>query len=170
LELGKVVMIMSESEAILEAIRQRRETRDRLMLQNLIPILDQLRTTVDTWVDEEFKDLEEEISHVDGFAPRDSASERISRFRVEVSNIRNVKLPKALKQLDELLDFIKRGKFKSAKEAMNMLKQKLAPILLVAFNLSEARERLDGMADMIPIIQLPPRPPLPSHRENEEGN
>ena len=34
---------MGSSEAVLEAIRQRRETRDRIMLQNLIPILKQLR-------------------------------------------------------------------------------------------------------------------------------
>jgi len=65
---------VSGSEAILEGIRQRREERDRIMLQNLIPILSQLRQTVDTWVDGEFRDLEAEVSHVDGFVVRDSAS------------------------------------------------------------------------------------------------
>ena len=126
--------------------------------------MQQMRKTVDTWIDEEFKDLEEEISHVDNFATRDSASERINRFIAEVASIRKDKLPRAIKQLDELVNFIKRGKFKSAKETMDMLKQKLTPILVVAFNLSDARERLDGMADMIPIIELPP----PPHRENDE--
>ena len=70
--------MMSDSEAILEGIRYRRETRDRIMLQNLIPILNQLRQTVDTWIDYEFRCLEDEISHLDSFAVRDSASERIS--------------------------------------------------------------------------------------------
>lgn len=158
---------MSDSETSLEGIRQRRKTRDRVMLQGLIPVLDQLRQTVNTWIDEEFKDIEEEILHVDSFARRDSASERISRFQTEVASIHNDELPKALKQLDELIDFIKKGKFKSAKKAMDMLKQKLGPILKVAFDLINARERLDGMADMIPIIEIPPPP---SHRENEEEN
>jgi len=155
---------MSDSEVMLEAIRQRRETRDRIMLQNLIPILNQLRQTVDTWIDGEFKDLEEQISQVDNFAVRDRASERISRFRTEITQIRNDELPKALKQLDELIDFIKEGKFESAKEAVDMLKDNLEPILSIAFDLNQARERLDGMADMIPIIELPPLP----LRENEE--
>ena len=144
---------MSDSEAILEGIRQRRETRDRIMLQNLIPILNQLRKTVDTWIDEEFRDLEDEISHVDSFAVRDSASQRISRFRTEITQIRNDELPKALKQLDELIDFIKEGKFESAKEAVDMLKKNLRPILSIAFHLNQARERLDGMADMIPVLE-----------------
>ena len=72
--------MMSDSEAILEGIRYRRETRDRIMLQNLIPILNQLRQTVDTWIDDEFRDLEDEISHLDSFAVGDNASKRISRL------------------------------------------------------------------------------------------
>ena len=71
---------MSDSEAILEGIRYRRETRDRIMLQNLLPILNQLRQTVDTWIDYEFRDLEDEISHLDSFAVGDNASKRISRL------------------------------------------------------------------------------------------
>jgi len=106
---------MSNSEAILEAIKAKRETRDRIMLQNFMPILNQLRKTVDTWVDEEFKDLEDEISHVDNFAPTDSASERINRFRIEVTKIRNEQLPKALKDLDKLIDFLKQPKFECRK-------------------------------------------------------
>jgi hypothetical protein len=72
--------MMSDSEAILEGIRYRRETRDRIMLQNLISILNQLRQTADNWIDDEFRDLEDEISHLDIFAVRDSASERIIRL------------------------------------------------------------------------------------------
>ena len=144
---------MMDSEATLEAIRQRRETRDRIMLQNLLPILNQLRVTVDTWIDSEFKDLEDEISHVDNFAPRDSASERIDRFRRELREIRNDKLPKALKQLDELINSIKQQKIESAEEATAMLRKDIPPILFVIFSLGKARERLDGMADMIPIIE-----------------
>ena len=144
---------MSGSEVILEAIKARRETRDRIMLQNLLPILDQLRKTVDTQIDGEFKDLEDEISHVHDFALRDSASERINKFRIEVERIRNDQLPKALKELDELIECIQQQKFESAEEATKILKDKTAPIISVVFNLSGARERLDGMADM--IIELP---------------
>ncbi len=144
---------MSSSETILKAIKEKREMRDRIMLQNLMPILNQLRKTVDTWVDEEFKDLEDEISHVDNFAPTDSASERINRFRIEVTKIRNEQLPKALKELDKLIDFIKQPKFESAETAVDMLKEKLAPIVSIIFGLNKARERLDGMADM--IIEMP---------------
>ena len=147
---------MSGSEAILEGIRQRREERDRIMLQNLIPILSQLRQTVDTWIDGEFRDLEAEVSHVDSFAVRDSASERISRFMTEIREIRNNKLPEALKELDELINYIKKKKFKSAEEAMRVVRKKLDPFILVIFNLGNAREKLDGMADMIPLLP-PPR-------------
>jgi len=146
---------MSSSEAILEAIRQRRETRDRVMLQNLLPVLEQLRIMVNTWVDEEFTDLEEEISHVDNFSPRDSASERIGRFRTELNKIRNDQLPKALRELEELIEYIKQQKFKSAEEATKILEKKIWPILTVVYNLTKAREKLDGMADMIPLP--PPR-------------
>lgn len=142
---------MSSSEAILDAIRQRRETRDRIMLQNLIPILNQLRQTVDTWIDGEFTDLEDEISHVDNFAPRDSASERIDRFRRDLYQIRNDKLPKALKQLDDLIDYIKQQKFETAEEAIKVLRNKITPIVFIVFGLGRARERLDSMADMIPV-------------------
>jgi len=143
----------STSESILEAIKARRETRDRIMLQNLMPILNQLRTTVDTWIDGEFKDLEDEITHVDNFAPRDSASERVSRFRMELIKIRNDELPKALKELDKLIEYIEQGKFDSVEEATGLLRTKIIPILVVVFGLSKARERLDGMADMIPVIE-----------------
>lgn len=155
------MLVLSNSDIILDAIRQRRETRDRIMLQNLIPILGQLRQTVDTWIDGEFKDLEDEISHVHSFASRDSASKRINRFRKELSQIRNDQLPNALRELDELIEYIKQQKFKSAEEATTMLQKKLAPIISVIFNLSKARERLDGMADMIP---------LPSIESYQRGN
>jgi hypothetical protein len=156
--------MMSNSEVMLEAVRQRRETRDRIMLQNLIPILNQLRQTVDTWIDGEFKDLEEEISHVDTFAPRDSASRRIDRFRGELRQIRNDHLPQALKELDQLIDFIEKQKFKSAEEAMELFNTKVSPILSVVFNLGKARERVDGMADMIPMP-----PPITFQRNNDES-
>jgi len=145
---------MSSSEAILEIIKQRREVRDRLMLQNLLPILSELRRIVNTWVDGEFKDLEEEVSHVDSFATRDSASRRISRFLKELRKIRNNQLPKALKELDELIKYIKQQKFESAEEATEMLNKKVSPIISVVFNLSRARERLDSMADMITLPSI----------------
>ena len=151
--------MMSNSEAILRVIKERRETRDRLMIESLIPLLTPLRKILDNWVDGEFKDLEDEISHVHDFAPRDSASERINRFRIEVEKIRNGQLPNALKELDELIKYINQKKFKSAEEATRILQEKIAPIISVVFNLTTARERLDGMADM---IYLPPPPP-PSH-------
>lgn len=153
---------MSDSEVILEAIRQRRETRDRIMLQNLIPILNQLRQTVDTWIDGEFKDLEDEISHVDNFAPSDGASERINRFRMELGRIRNEELPEALRELDELIEYIKEQKFKSAEEATDILDKKVRPVISVVFSLSTARDRLDGMADMIPL------PSIEEYRRNNE--
>jgi hypothetical protein len=92
---------------VLKALDKERETRDRIMLQNLIPILSQLRQTVDKWIDGEFKDLEDEIAYVDSFAIRDRASERIDTSGIELSKIREDQLPKALKELDELIEHIK---------------------------------------------------------------
>ena len=116
-----------------------------------MPILRQLRQTVDTWVDDEFKDFEDEVSHVDSHAPTDSASERISRFMTKLTQIRNEQLPKALKELDELIEAIHQQRFKSAEEATEMLRNNIYPIISIVFDLIKARERLDGMADMIPL-------------------
>jgi len=142
---------MSNSEAILEAIRQRRETRDRLLFQHSIPILEQLRNVVNSWIDGEFHDLEDELSHVDDFTVRDRASERISRFRTDITRIRNEELPQALKNLDELIEFIKGQKYESAQHATQTLSKKISPILSVIFGLASARNNLDSMADMIPV-------------------
>lgn len=158
---------MSDSEVIIEIIRQRRETRDRIMFQNLIPILSQLRQTVDTWIDDEFNDLEDEISHLGNVAPTDNASKRITRYEKDVTQIRSEQMPKALKQLDELIRYIKQQKFKSSEEATEMLKKKLPPIISVVFSLNKARERLDSMAEMIP---LPSTLPSPSHEGHERTN
>jgi hypothetical protein len=135
----------------LEAIQQRRETRDRLLFQHSIPILEQLRNVVNSWIDGEFHDLEDELSHVDDFTVRDRASDRISRFRTNITRIRNEELPQALKNLDELIEFIKGQKYESAQHATQTLSEKINPILSVIFNLTCARDNLDGMADMIPI-------------------
>jgi hypothetical protein len=140
---------MSSSEAALEAIRARRETRDRLMLQHSLPLLEQLKNMVQEWIDGEFTDLEDLISQVDCFAARDSASERINRYRIELAQIRNEQLPKALRELNELIDYIKAQSFSSAEEATRTLQSKINPILSVVFALSRSRDRLDGMADMI---------------------
>ncbi len=142
---------MSNSEAILEAIHQRRETRDRLLFQHSIPILEQLRNVVNSWIDGEFHDLEDELSHVDDFAVRDRASERIVKFRADITRIRNEELPQALKSLDELIEFIKGQQFESARHATQTLTQKTSPIISVIFGLLNARYNLDSMADMIPI-------------------
>jgi len=48
---------------------------------------------------------------------------------------------------------IKQQNFKSAEEAITMMKEKVPPILIVMWNLLKARERLDGMAEMIPPIE-----------------
>jgi len=148
--------VSSNSEPALDAIRARREVRDRLMLQHSIPLLEQLRNMVQEWVDGEFRDLEDLIVQVDCFAPSESASERINRFRIELSRIRSRHLPKALKDLDELIAYIKKQEFASVEEATRKLGQKVRPILSVVFELARARDRLDGMADM---IQIPPPPP-----------
>ncbi len=121
------------------------------MLQNAIPVLDNLRNMVNTWIDDEFKDFTEEIEQVDCSVPRESASKRIDRFRVEINQIHNKELPQAMKELDCLIEDIKQQNFKSAEDAIEMLKAKIPPILIVMWNLFKARERLDGMADMIPI-------------------
>lgn len=142
---------MSSPEAVLEAVRQRRETRDRVMLQDAIPILDNLRDMVNRWVDDEFKDFEDEIKQLDCSAPRESATERINRFRIEIEQIRNSQLPQALTELNSLIEQIKQQSFKSAEEAIQMLKEKMPPMLIVMWNLIKAREGLDGMAVMIPI-------------------
>ena len=155
---------MSNSEATLEAIRARRETRDRLILQLSLPILEQLKKIVQEWIDGEFTDLEDLISQVDSFAPRDSASERINRYRIRLSQIRNDQLPKALRELDNLIDYIKTQSFATAEEATQTLKQKINPILSVVFALSRERDNLDGMADMIHI----PRPIAVDEVDSEE--
>ena len=142
---------MSSPEAILEAIKRSREVRDRIMLQNAIPVLDNLRNMVNTWIDSEFKDFTEEIEQVDCSSPRESASERINRFRVEINQIHNDQLPQAMRELDCLIEDIKQRNFKSEEDTIEMLKAKISPILIVMWNLFKARERLDGMADMIPI-------------------
>jgi hypothetical protein len=142
---------MSSPDAVLEAIKRSRETRDRIMLQNAIPLLNQLRIMVNTWVDDEFKDFENEIEQVDCSAPRESATERINRFRMELNTIRNQQLPQALRELDSLIELINQQRFETAEDAIEMLKEKMPPILIVMFNLTKARERLDGMADMIPL-------------------
>jgi hypothetical protein len=153
---------MSEREAILDAIRERRGTRDRIMFENLIiPTVNNLRQTVDSWVDGEFKDLEDEISHVDNFAPTDSATKRLDGFRKELLEIRNNQLPKASKQLDDLVEYIKQQKYESVSQIISMLNEKLTPILIVMSNLIKARERLDGMAEMIPLASI---------EENRESN
>jgi len=108
-------------------------------------------------IDDEFKDLEDEISHLDNVAPTDNASRRIDRYRKDLTKIRNDQLPRALKQLEELINYIKQQKFESSDEATEMLKKKVTPIVAVLFNLNKARERLDGMADMI-ILPLTPTP------------
>jgi len=155
---------MSSPDAFLEAIKRSRETRDRIMLQNAIPVLNQLRIMVNTWVDDEFKDFEDEIKQVDCSAPRESATERIKRFRIELNTIRNEQLPQALRELDNLIELINQHRFETAEDAIEMLKEKVPPILIVMFNLTKARERLDGMADM---IYVPPPEPQ-SRRSGEE--
>jgi hypothetical protein len=134
------------------------------MLQNAIPVLDQLRNMVNTWIDDEFKDFEDEIEQVDCSAPRESATERIERFRIEINQIRNQQLPQAMTELNSLIEQIKQQSFKSAEEAIQMLKEKVPPILIVMWSLIKARERLDGMADMIPI------PEAIATIENDEDN
>lgn len=146
---------MSSPEAIMEAIKQRREARDRIMLQDAIPVLDNLKNMVNRWVDDEFKDFEDEIEQVDDSAPREAAIERISRFRTELATIRNEQLHDALIGLDELVESIKQ-KFDTADSAIAMLVQKVPPILRVMWNLFKARENLDSMADMIPpLVEIP---------------
>jgi hypothetical protein len=142
---------MSTPEAIVEAIKQRRETRDRIMLQNLRPVLEQLQTMVNTWVDDEFKDLEDEIEQVDDSTPRESAAQRIERFRTEIRQIHGEQLPQAMKELDSLIEQINQQSFKCVEDAIGTLEKKVSPILSVMWNLLNARERLDGMADMIPV-------------------
>jgi hypothetical protein len=142
---------MSTIETVLEAIKRSREQRDTLMLQNAIPVLEQLRHMVNTWINLEFKDFEEEIKEVDCSAPRESAIERITRFKAEMNQIHNEQLPLALKELDSLVEEIKQHTFKTAEDSIAELKEKATPILVVMWNLIKARERLDGMADMIPI-------------------
>jgi len=121
------------------------------MLQNAVPVLEQLRQMVNTWIDHEFKDFEEEMKEVDCSAPRQSAIARIERFKTEINQIRNEQLPSAMKELNSLIDEIKQHSFKTAEESIEKLKQKAPPILIVMWNLIKARERLDGMADMIPV-------------------
>jgi hypothetical protein len=156
---------MSSPDTTLEAIRQRRETRDRLVLQHSIPLLEHLKNMVQDWIDGEFRDLEDLILQVDYFASRDSASDRINRFRVELSQIRSDKLPKATKELDELIDYIKSKSFESAEETARLLGRKIQPIISVVFELTRARDRLDGMADM---IQIPVPTPVEVHDDDDE--
>jgi len=148
----------------MEAIRQRREARDRIMLQDAIPVLDNLRNMVNRWVEDEFRDSEDEIEQVDDSAPRQAATERINRFRTELATIRNEQLHDAMIGLDELIESIKQKKFDTVDSAITMLVQKVPPILRVIWNLFQARQNLDSMADMIPpLVEIPRLDP-----ENEE--
>lgn len=155
----------TDSEPALEAIKARREVRDRDMLEHSVPLMENLRSMVQGWVDGEFRDLEDLIVRVDSYAPSESASDRINRFRIELAQIRSERLPKALKDLDGLIEYIKRQEFKTVEEAMRMLGQKIRPILSVLFELGRARDRLDGMADMIEIpLPTEPHPDDESNR------
>ena len=142
---------MKTVEIVLESIKRSREERDTIMLQNAIPVLEQLKHMVSTWIDYEFKDFDEEMKQVDCSAPTQSAISRIQRFRIEVDQIRNEQLPGAMKELNSLIDEIKQHSFRTAEDSIEKLKQSAPPILVVMWNLIKARERLDGMADMIPI-------------------
>lgn len=62
-------------------------------------MLDQLRNMVNTWIDDEFKDFEDKTEQVDCSASRESATERINRFRGELTTIRNEQLPRAMTEL-----------------------------------------------------------------------
>ena len=143
--------MMSNGEETCKTIKAKRETRDRIMLQHSIPMLEHLRDTVQNWIDGEFRDLEEEMLHVDSHAPSTRASERINGYRIELSQIRSEYLPKAITELNELIEYVKEQRFASAEDAIETLKSKVASVLGVMFALTKARERLDGMADMIEI-------------------
>jgi len=122
------------------------------MFENLIvPTLNQLRQTVDSWIDEEFKDLENEISYVDSFAPTDEATTRIDGFGKEIAKIQNEELPRALRQLDYLIEYIKQQKYESAEDFAKKLFDNAAPIFSVMSSLVKTREKLDSMADMISV-------------------
>jgi len=143
---------MSNLETILDRIKAGRETRDRILFQNiLMASIKQLRLNLDTWVDEEFRDLDNEIGRIDRSAVTRSASERIARVRTDLSHIRSEDLPNSLKQLDELIAYIEKQEYASGEEFMNMVKHKLESIVSVIINVYGIRSLLDGMADMIPL-------------------
>jgi hypothetical protein len=154
-----------DMEPALEAIRARREVRDRMTLQHSIPLMEQLRNMVQEWIDGEFKDLEDLIGQVDSFAPSESASNRINKYRIELSQIRSAQLPNAIRDLNELIDYVKKQEFESVEEATRLLGQKISSILSVISGLGRARDRLDGMADM---IQIPLPTPIDLHPEDAE--
>lgn len=155
---------MSNLETTSDRIKAGRETRDRILFQNiLMASIKQLRQNLDTWVDEEFHDLDNEIDLIDRSAVTRSASERIAKFRTDLIHIRNEDLPNALKQLDELITYIEKQEYVSGEEFMNAVKDKLGFIVSVIINVYGIRSILDGMADMIPM-------PIPdSHQVDAEG-
>lgn len=139
---------MSEWEKTHGKLMIERENRDHMMLEQLLPILIQFHQVMDVWMSAEFKGLEGEILHVESLCRSETSKKRIDALKIELKQIKEDHAATALQRFDELIDSIKRGRFKSPEEATAMLEERFAPVLSLIFSLRKARERLDLMSDM----------------------
>lgn len=93
---------MSKWEKKYEELLIERKNRDRIMLEQLLPILIDFRRVMDAWVSAEFKGLKDEIIHVESLCRRKSLEKRIAVFKTELNQIKTAQAETAIRRFDEL--------------------------------------------------------------------
>lgn len=134
----------------LSAIRARRGERDEWMLsQILIPVSKNLKDSFFRWVDGELNDLRQEIELLDTIASA-TAKERVNQFGKELSTIETETLQNALKNLQNLIEYIEKETEKTPKEVIEKFSNYIELAIKTSSRLIFIRLALDSMADMIP--------------------
>lgn len=134
----------------LSAIRARQGERDEWMLsQILIPLSKNLKDSFFRWVDGELNDLRQKIELLDTIASA-TAKERVSQFGKELLTIEKETLPNALKDLQNLIDYIGKETEKTPKEVIEQFSNNIKLAIEMSSHLINIRLTLDSMADMIP--------------------
>jgi hypothetical protein len=134
----------------LSAIRARQGERDEWMLsQILIPVSKNLKDSFFRWVDGELSDLRQKIELLDTIASA-TAKERVSQFGKELLTIEKETLPNALKNLQNLIDYIEKETEKTPKEVIEQFSNNIKLAIEISSHLISIRLTLDSMADMIP--------------------
>lgn len=134
----------------LSAIRARRGERDEWMLsQILIPLSKSLKDSFFRWADGELNDLRKEIELLDTIALA-TAKERINQFGKELLTIEKETLQNALKNLQNLIEYIEKETGKTPKEVIEQFSNNIELALKISSRLTFIRSTLDSMVDMIP--------------------